>query len=654
MKINNNIQALNAYRNLHKNQFSTSKNLEKLSSGLRINRAADDAAGLAISEKMRSQIRGLKMAERNAMDGISLLQTAEGAMQEVHAMLQRMRELAVQGANDTNTDQDRAEIQKEIRQLLTEIDSVAEKTEFNTRKLLNGSSAVLSVVNQNFAGLVGLPEVIDPAIKSGNYAIDVELASGIKANEHIKYQITQPAAGLKDPGHVELDFNIQNQSFGEYTINIRNFNADHSNAGNTGATIEVIGPNGLPIEKRAVAVGESVPAKEQYQTIGGLKIDTSAITGAGTVKVSVELEATFTVSVDRNEEAPSIKKAEVDIKNYSLKVPTTTVGSVEADTTVSDLMEAVGPANAIGLESFPADRVAVLSKVQITNELDKNASGADVLLQGSAAPVNGFVNENNLSEVANAIIVDTFTVDHNEVAINKNALAEVIVQSTLTAALAGKTNQQITDATFQNAEAYLADRYKNEGITKADIDNILNSVELDESIYSYINSHGVTVENVTLIQAAKQSVEVAASKVTNRDKPEATYFTVTNEDGTKRVFRIAENELGTYPGTEKATVLSTEGVGLVSVNSSQQPVTLADIREALASVGYSGIEAWKVEGAGQQSASVTRDMLLITNDPINGSAPISDRPFTIDTTDYQPTAFKKTLQTKNGSVEHGG
>lgn len=154
MKINNNIQALNAYRNLNQNQLQVSKNLEKLSSGLRINRAADDAAGLAISEKMRSQIRGLKQAERNAMDGISLIQTAEGAMQEIHSMLQRMRELAVQAANDTNTDDDREQIQKEINALLDEIDSISEKTEFNTKKLLDGSlSGVTNAGGSSGAGL---------------------------------------------------------------------------------------------------------------------------------------------------------------------------------------------------------------------------------------------------------------------------------------------------------------------------------------------------------------------------------------------------------------------------------------------------------------------------------------------------------------------
>ncbi|HWL13274.1 MAG TPA: flagellin, partial [Ureibacillus sp.] len=104
MKINHNITALNAYRNLSVNNSTTAKSLEKLSSGLRINRASDDAAGLAISEKMRSQIRGLDMAQRNALDGISFIQTAEGALSSTHSILQRMRELAVQAGNDSNTD----------------------------------------------------------------------------------------------------------------------------------------------------------------------------------------------------------------------------------------------------------------------------------------------------------------------------------------------------------------------------------------------------------------------------------------------------------------------------------------------------------------------------------------------------------------------
>jgi len=139
MRINNNIMAMNTHRQLGLNAAAGAKSVEKLSSGFRINRAGDDAAGLAISEKMRAQIRGLGQASRNAQDGISLIQTAEGALNETHAILQRMRELAVQSSTGTNTDDDRDALQNEVTQLKEEIDRIGETTEFNTQKLLNGS-----------------------------------------------------------------------------------------------------------------------------------------------------------------------------------------------------------------------------------------------------------------------------------------------------------------------------------------------------------------------------------------------------------------------------------------------------------------------------------------------------------------------------------
>lgn len=141
MIINHNIAALNTYNRLASNNTQTSKSLEKLSSGLRINRAGDDAAGLAISEKMRGQIRGLDQASRNSQDGISLIQTAEGALTETHSILQRMRELAVQASTDSNTDNDRTELQKEVNQLVKEIDRISNTTEFNSQKLLDGSKS---------------------------------------------------------------------------------------------------------------------------------------------------------------------------------------------------------------------------------------------------------------------------------------------------------------------------------------------------------------------------------------------------------------------------------------------------------------------------------------------------------------------------------
>ena len=140
MIINNNIPALNTHRQLGINQNAMQKSMEKLSSGMRINRAGDDAAGLSISEKMRAQIRGLDQASRNAQDGISMIQTAEGALDESHNILQRMRELAVQASNDTNNDDDRAAIQAEANQLAKELNRIAANTEFNTQNLLDGSA----------------------------------------------------------------------------------------------------------------------------------------------------------------------------------------------------------------------------------------------------------------------------------------------------------------------------------------------------------------------------------------------------------------------------------------------------------------------------------------------------------------------------------
>ena len=139
MVVQHNLTAMNANRQLGITTSSQAKSSEKLSSGYRINRAGDDAAGLTISEKMRSQVRGLNKASSNAQDGVSLIQVAEGALGETHSILQRMNELATQAANDTNTSIDRGAIQKEINQLTSEIDRIRSATQFNTMDLIDGS-----------------------------------------------------------------------------------------------------------------------------------------------------------------------------------------------------------------------------------------------------------------------------------------------------------------------------------------------------------------------------------------------------------------------------------------------------------------------------------------------------------------------------------
>ena len=156
MIINHNMNAMNAHRNMGVNNNNAAKAMEKLSSGLRINRAGDDAAGLAISEKMRGQIRGLDQASRNAQDGISLIQTAEGALNETTNILQRMRELSVQAANDTNATTDRQAIQTELTALQSEITRIADTTKFNGKNLINLSASMNIQVGANAGEVITL------------------------------------------------------------------------------------------------------------------------------------------------------------------------------------------------------------------------------------------------------------------------------------------------------------------------------------------------------------------------------------------------------------------------------------------------------------------------------------------------------------------
>lgn len=206
MIINHNMNALNAHRNMGINNTAAGKSMEKLSSGLRINRAGDDAAGLAISEKMRGQIRGLTQASRNSADGISMIQTAEGALNETTNILQRMRELAVQASNDTNTTSDRNEIQKEINALTEEVDRIANNTEFNTQKLLNG--------NKNGVG----GEVVNKAVKAqqGNFEVNIDTVDAAKEITIDGESMTiANKADLKN----ELEKKFENYSFTVTDIN---------------------------------------------------------------------------------------------------------------------------------------------------------------------------------------------------------------------------------------------------------------------------------------------------------------------------------------------------------------------------------------------------------------------------------------------------
>ena len=202
MIINHNMNALNAHRNMTANTNAAGKSMEKLSSGLRINRAGDDAAGLAISEKMRGQINGLEQASRNASDGISLIQTAEGALNETHNILQRVRELSVQGANDTNTAEDRTAIAEEINQLTEEIDRISQTTEFNGQNLLNGGFSGKFQIGANSSQTIGL-EI------SGMGSNDLVLNGGTKLPGTIDVTaLADGTASLKDGTYTVKGTNV--------------------------------------------------------------------------------------------------------------------------------------------------------------------------------------------------------------------------------------------------------------------------------------------------------------------------------------------------------------------------------------------------------------------------------------------------------------
>ena len=204
MVVQHNLSAMNTNRQLGITTGAQSKSTEKLSSGYRINRAADDAAGLSISEKMRSTIRGLDKASTNAQDGVSLVQTAEGALNETHSILQRMNELATQAANDTNTTADRNAIQSEINQLTSEIDRIQSTTQFNTMNLLDGSftaknlqvgslsgqSITLSIGNMNstsiFGGSNSAPSDGNTTTAAGTYNSSLSVSSFSAAGTAMK------------------------------------------------------------------------------------------------------------------------------------------------------------------------------------------------------------------------------------------------------------------------------------------------------------------------------------------------------------------------------------------------------------------------------------------------------------------------------------
>lgn len=245
LTVNTNVAALNAYRNLSNTQNDMSKSLEKLSSGYRINRAADDAAGLAISEGLRSQVSGLTQASRNAQDGISVVQTAEGALTEVHSILHRMRDLAVQSANDSNSSDARDNIKTEATQLQSELDRIAKSTNFNGTQLLNTTGSLTFQVG---AGADSNSQ-ISVALSSANIAsvaASLVVGTGISFNDATNSQlaISQIDAQIKQVSTARANLGAYQNRF-EHTIKnvnvaVENLSASESRIRDTDMASEMV------------------------------------------------------------------------------------------------------------------------------------------------------------------------------------------------------------------------------------------------------------------------------------------------------------------------------------------------------------------------------------------------------------------------------
>ncbi len=289
MRINHNIAALNTYRQLSNNNVQGNKALEKLSSGLRINKAGDDAAGLAISEKMRAQIRGLDQASRNAQDAISLIQTAEGGLNETHSILQRMRELATQAASDTNVDIDREEIQKEINQLTSEINRIGNTTEFNTMKLLNGGTAKTANIRYSVE-TAGVAEQAAVGATSAVNTVENSVAAST-AEVTLDAPVVNSVQGAAAVGELNGPATVT-ASVAQGTGAINNFNVDQASvqatsSGSVADSFKMI-EQSVTGGTGAAEVTELVVGASNLGRLDGFTVDTASVQqGTGAIEKTV-------------------------------------------------------------------------------------------------------------------------------------------------------------------------------------------------------------------------------------------------------------------------------------------------------------------------------------------------------------------------------
>lgn len=419
MRINHNLMALNTNRQLGINSSNAQKSIEKLSSGLRINKAGDDAAGLAISEKMRAQIRGLDQASRNAQDGISMIQTAEGALQETQSILQRMRELANQAANDTNVGVDRDEIQKEINQLTSEINRIGNTTEFNNQQVLKGTNVTavtsdaanttvkagetgvvvgaISELTTNANSIVG--KTSSTSIQASKSAATGEIGDvsettasikGVKASVTIANGISFESATDDN-----VDLNGKTITIQQATTASQNSGLTIDGAGNYTFTIGTDADNNSKAIDRATLFNELKSAIDGYEASDGFTVDDKLIvkapsnssepltsfTGTSTLNGGVDEQAgVYTVSI-----TTAFKEAgdtiEIGDRTFTAVLGTAdaskgefSIGTADSpndeDAQMTSLAAAIN-ADAVLKERFTADVTTTVGAITLTENTGK-------------------------------------------------------------------------------------------------------------------------------------------------------------------------------------------------------------------------------------------------------------------------------------------
>ncbi|MEK3888036.1 flagellin N-terminal helical domain-containing protein [Bacillus sp. FSL K6-3431] len=466
MIINHNIAALNTHRQLGAANGAQGKSMEKLASGLRINRAGDDAAGLAISEKMRAQVKGLDQASRNAQDGISMIQTAEGALNETHDILQRMRELSVQAGNDTNAESDRTEIQKEINQLTSEINRISNTTEFNTKKLLNGGKEDLAVTTAT-AGVAAAAEVVEVA---GVSTVDLTaLTTGQTITidgKEIAFN-TDFDTTLAD---IQADVDLAARYDIAATGSVITFT---QKAGNASTTPTQIASSNATVEGTATKVTDGVVGKAAVTEVAGkfeFNLDISSLQDGQKVKVGIE---EFTFKADGTGDFKDVTELATAIEDKGVY---TAVGTV-------------------------ADGKIVLT--QATGA--ESANVAKVSLSAAGQAGNGFTATLQIGANKN----QTMQLDVNDM----SAAALKLVNETVT------TGLEVTNGTNNNpvGSALNVLTHENAADSIKVINNAIESVSAERSklgafqnrLEHTINNLGTSSENLTAAESRIRDVDMA-------------------------------------------------------------------------------------------------------------------------------------------------